>query len=108
MESGLLKPGSSASVTLVQSDAAISEDMRKMVLANEPDQPPVIGLVHAGGLLADATLLKQQASGVQAVFAPKASPGMIRNLHWMDDKAGHSRNGCRLNLLLPCSRIQGL
>ena len=78
-----------------------------MVLANEPDQPPVVGLVHAGGLLADATLLKQQASGVQAVFAPKASLGVIRILHLMD-KAGYPRT-CRLQFSLHCCQIrQGL
>ncbi len=74
VESSLLKKGSTAVVTLVQGDAAIGGDMADSALADELGQPPVIGLVHAGGLLADATLLKQRASGVQAVFAPKARP----------------------------------
>ena len=36
-----------------------------------PDQPQILGVVHAGGLLQDATLARQTPAIARAVFAPK-------------------------------------
>ena len=36
-----------------------------------PDQPQTLGVVHAGGLLQDATLARQTPAIMRAAFAPK-------------------------------------
>lgn len=38
---------------------------------NMPDQPQILGVVHAGGLLRDATLTRQTPAITRTVFAPK-------------------------------------
>ena len=36
-----------------------------------PNQPQILGVVHAGGLLQDATLARQTPAIMRAVLAPK-------------------------------------
>jgi 3-oxoacyl-(acyl-carrier-protein) synthase len=60
----------SAAVTLCKCDAALSADLAAVAGAGGPQ---LSGLLHAGGVLADATVANQTAPGVRAVFAPKAA-----------------------------------
>ncbi|WP_280362788.1 type I polyketide synthase [Nocardia wallacei] len=55
---------------LVAGDVADGEAVRAALAAAPPDAP-VVGVVHAAGVLADAVLPDQTAHGVDAVFAPK-------------------------------------
>ena len=84
------------------------------------------GLIHAGGVLADATLLKQSSRSVQTVFAPKV--GAARLLHgqaWLQPsktqlffssvaamlgsagQASYSTANAALDGLAACWKLQG-
>lgn len=65
----LLAAHSSAAVTLSKADAGFSADVQAL-LADVA--PALTGVMHAGGVLADATLANQTLAGVRAVYAPKA------------------------------------
>ena len=67
----LLAPHYSASITLAKCDAGAQADVAAM--AAGPGTPGIAGLMHAGGVLADATVANQTLEGVRAVFAPKAA-----------------------------------
>ncbi|WP_280316329.1 type I polyketide synthase, partial [Nocardia wallacei] len=59
-----------AHVRIVAADVADREALRAALAAVPPDAP-VVGVVHAAGVLADAVLPDQTAHGVDTVFAPK-------------------------------------
>lgn len=63
-----------ASVTLAKCDAAAASDAADM-LATASWQPrlPLAGVLHAGGVLRDATLPNQTLAGLRAVAAPKVA-----------------------------------
>lgn len=63
-----------ASVTLAKCDAAAASDAAG-VLATTSGQPrvPLAGVLHAGGVLRDATLPNQTLAGLRAVAAPKVA-----------------------------------
>jgi NADPH:quinone reductase-like Zn-dependent oxidoreductase len=65
--------GSSSQVIVSQCDAGSSEDLAA-VLSSSRELLPVELIIHAGGLLADATLQQQQLHGVQQVVGAKLSP----------------------------------
>ena len=71
----LIRLGGQAQITISKCDASASADVRQL----EHGQTPLAGVVHAGGVLADATLAKQTPNHCRAVFAPKADAGL--NLH---------------------------
>ena len=56
---------------MVKCDASLAEDVT--ALQQENSSPPLVGLFHAGGVLADATVNNQTAAGILTVFAPKAT-----------------------------------
>lgn len=64
-----------AAVTLVKCDAAAVADAAAMLETSTagPRLMPLAGVLHAGGVLQDATLQNQTLAGLRAVFAPKAA-----------------------------------
>ena len=71
----LIRSGGQAQIAISKCDAAASADVQQL----EHGWAPLAGVVHAGGVLADATLAKQTPNHCRAVFAPKADAGL--NLH---------------------------
>lgn len=63
----------SACVTTSMCDAAASEDMGSVISSVHSTGPAVASVMHAGGVLADATVANQTVSGTRAVYAAKAS-----------------------------------
>jgi NADPH:quinone reductase-like Zn-dependent oxidoreductase len=55
-------------VTLTSADASCVEDARMLCTGR-----PVVGIMHASGVLADATLRNQTLRGVRTVYAPKVA-----------------------------------
>jgi NADPH:quinone reductase-like Zn-dependent oxidoreductase len=68
----LLSGGSSSQVIISQCDAGSSADLAAVLSSGS--LLPVELILHAGGVLADATLQSQQLAGMQAVVAAKLSP----------------------------------
>ena len=65
-----------AAVTLLKCDAAAAADAAAVLGAaagSARERLPLAGVLHAGGLLRDATLQNQTMHGLRAVFAPKAA-----------------------------------
>jgi acyl carrier protein len=71
--------GSSSQVIISQCDAGSSEDLAAAVSSSR-QLLPVNLIIHAGGVLADATLQQQQLRGVRQVVGAKLSPvaGLLR------------------------------
>lgn len=68
--------GWAAAVTLLKCDAAADADTAAVLDAaagSARQRLPLAGVLHAGGVLHDATLQNQTLAGLRAVFAPKAS-----------------------------------
>ncbi|WP_433598100.1 SDR family NAD(P)-dependent oxidoreductase [Nocardia sp. CA-135953] len=59
-----------ALVRVVAADVADRESLRQALTA-VPDDAPLVGVVHAAGVLDDALLSEQSAPRMDAVFAPK-------------------------------------
>ena len=66
----LVGAGYNAAISLAKCDAGFAADAATTLRLGETAWT---GLVHAGGVLADATISNQTAAGVRAVFAPKVS-----------------------------------
>jgi acyl carrier protein len=64
----LAAPAFNAMVALSKCDASFQEDVGGVLTGNSR---MLTGLLHAGGVLADATVANQTAGGIAAVFAPK-------------------------------------
>lgn len=62
--------GYNAAISLAKCDAGFAADAATALQLGETAWT---GLIHAGGVLADATIGNQTAAGVRAVFAPKAA-----------------------------------
>eukprot|EP00775_Hariotina_reticulata_P007135 gene7135-7350_t len=60
-----------AVVKILACDASTPADMWGLEACSAACGRPVVGVVHAGGVLADATISKQTLAGVRKVFAPK-------------------------------------
>ncbi len=83
----LLQPGSaaySAAVTIAQCDSSIAEDvlglLAGLAAAAQSGGHPVQGIMHAGGVLADATLAAQTLASLRTAFAPKVqAASQLRN-----------------------------
>ncbi len=60
--------GFSACVCISSCDASSAEDVSALLRGV---QPHLAGVVHSGGVLADATIAKQSLSSMRAVLAPK-------------------------------------
>jgi acyl carrier protein len=62
----------SACVTTTMADASVAVDMEAALAGAEG--PPLLGLIHASGVLEDALLDKQTAASFKRVFGPKLGP----------------------------------
>lgn len=51
--------------------------MIEVASPSKSDPAPVIGMIHAGGVLADATVLKQAFGNIMTVFAPKVRSRLL-------------------------------
>jgi acyl carrier protein len=69
----LSSSGSSSQVIISQCDAGSSEDLAAAINSSR-QLLPVDLIIHAGGVLADATLQQQQLRGVRQVVGAKLSP----------------------------------
>lgn len=65
--------GSASVVTVSKADAGQLEDLAAS-LGSLPDGPALQGVLHAAGVLADATIANQSLAGIRAVFSPKVAP----------------------------------
>ena len=62
-----------AMISIAMCDIAFSEDSRHCFSSHLSHMAPITAIIHAGGVLADATVSNQTAAGIRAVFAPKVS-----------------------------------
>jgi NADPH:quinone reductase-like Zn-dependent oxidoreductase/acyl carrier protein len=85
----LLQPGTagfSSMITITAADTATAEDLQHVLAGPKILQHTAISaFMHAGGVLADATLSKQTLAGVRQVFAPKTAT----LLQWMARSSSH-------------------
>jgi hypothetical protein len=68
----LLAAGFAGMVSLTSADAASAEDAELLAAAGSSTDRELVGLLHASGLLADATLANQTLKGIRTVYAPKS------------------------------------
>lgn len=76
-EAAQLVTSSHSTVIISKSDVSMRADLEAAVGATAQQQrsaPPLQGVLHAAGVLADATVAKQTIAGLRAVFAPKVLP----------------------------------
>lgn len=64
-------------VSAAMADVASREDVAAMSACSGTSRKPLCGVVHAGGLLADAMLARQTGASVRAVLAPKVLGGRL-------------------------------
>lgn len=60
-------------VTTLQADVALAHDVERVLRYIEARLPPLAGIVHAAGVLADAIVLRQDAARFMQVFPAKVS-----------------------------------
>ena len=61
-----------ARVTVVRADVSSESEMRRLFQDVLTGAPPLRGVIHSAGRLADAVLMQQTRAGFAEVFAPKA------------------------------------
>jgi len=61
---------SKSCMTIYKCDAAMTADIEGLYTATQ-SSPALVGVLHAGGVLSDATLANQTISSIRTVFAPK-------------------------------------
>ena len=69
--------GSGSLVSAALADAASREDVAALVGLDGCGPRPLCGIIHAGGMLADASLARQTAQSVRIVMAPKVRGGQL-------------------------------
>ena len=62
-----------AIISIAMCDIAFTEDSRHCFAGMGQHSQPTSTIIHAGGVLADATVANQNPSGIRAVFAPKVT-----------------------------------
>lgn len=62
-----------AHVRVSQGDVGVPGDLERILSEVRRDMPPLRGVLHAAGVLADATVREVSADGIKAVMAPKAA-----------------------------------
>ncbi len=62
-----------AMISIAMCDVSISEDSRHCFDSEYNQNAPITAIIHAGGVLSDATVGNQTPSGMRAVFAPKVT-----------------------------------
>ncbi len=73
LEAALLS-GSCTAVTISMADMGVSEDLSGALRSAAQGGVALQGILHAAGVLADATIAKQTLEGTRAVFASKVHP----------------------------------
>jgi acyl transferase domain-containing protein/NADPH:quinone reductase-like Zn-dependent oxidoreductase/NADP-dependent 3-hydroxy acid dehydrogenase YdfG/acyl carrier protein len=68
-----------ARVLVVTADVSQQEDVSQMLATSNASMPPLRGIIHAAGLLADGMLLRQTWENFELVMAPKVAGAW--NLH---------------------------
>ena len=68
----LVASGFDGMLSMTSADSATAEDAA-LLLSTSSAGTPVVGMLHASGVLADATLRNQTAAGIRTTWAPKAS-----------------------------------
>ena len=62
-----------AMISIAMCDVSISEDSRHCFGSECNQSLPITAIIHAGGVLSDATVGNQTPAGMRAVFAPKVT-----------------------------------
>ena len=70
--SGLLAGGFAGMLSMTSADSAAAEDAQ-LLLSTSAGGAGVVGILHASGVLADATLRNQTLQGLRTAWAPKVS-----------------------------------
>ena len=65
---------SCSAVTVSKADLSLAEDLGAALAGSERSGRHVHAVLHASGVLADATLARQTLAGIRAAYAPKALP----------------------------------
>ena len=60
-----------AAISIAMCHVAFTEDSRHCFAGTGQHSQPISAIIHAGGVLADATVANQKPSSIRAVFAPK-------------------------------------
>lgn len=76
---------SGAAIRYIRGDIGCRHDVTTIFEAIAGDMPPLRGIVHAAGVLSDATLLQQSPDSIHTVFAPKVSGAS----HLVEAARGH-------------------
>lgn len=71
--------GEGANVRIMQADVADAGSVNRLLSAIERSMPPLSGIVHAAGVLADSTIGNMDADAIAETFAAKV--GGALNLH---------------------------
>ena len=66
-------PTNGAALTVAKADISLAEELHA-ALGTAQQGAPLQAILHASGVLADATLANQTLAGLRAVFAPKVLP----------------------------------
>ena len=64
--------GGGTAVTVARGDVADADDVDRILASIDPEAP-LKGIVHAAGVLADASLMRLDRDAVERVFAPKVA-----------------------------------
>ena len=62
-----------AQVTAIRCDVSAPGEIEKILAGVRREMPPLRGVIHAAGVLADATLLETTTDSIKVVMAPKAA-----------------------------------
>jgi NADPH:quinone reductase-like Zn-dependent oxidoreductase/acyl carrier protein len=62
-----------AHVRAIRGDVSAPEEVERILADVRREMPPLRGVIHAAGVLADATVRETTADGIKAVMAPKAA-----------------------------------
>jgi len=60
-----------AEIVIVQADVSLAREINEVFQKIEKELPPLRGVIHSAGVLADGMLINQDWSGFSKVFAPK-------------------------------------
>ena len=69
-----------AMISIAMCDVSFTEDSQHCFAGMEQSQPPISAIIHAGGVVADATVANQTPTSIRAVFAPK----VVAALKWQN------------------------
>lgn len=68
-----MEPSNGAALTISKADISLREDLAAAIIT-PPQGHHLQGIIHASGVLADATIANQTLASLRGVFAPKVVP----------------------------------